>query len=121
MAQLGHLFHAAGNDSAAEDWYQKAIDAEPQDATWHIFLGGMLAKLGRLHEAEKVHRTAINCQRGPIGEAYLNLGFVLRAMERFQQAANCFREAIKLDPQCRLAKQALRDVERCIKWKRDNG
>jgi tetratricopeptide (TPR) repeat protein len=116
MAQLGNLFRAAGDNAAAESWYRKAIEADPNEATWHIFLGALLAKRGRLHEAEKVHRTATQCERGAIDEAYLNLGLVLRALERFQEAADCFRDAIRLDPKYRPAKQALRDVERCIEW-----
>jgi hypothetical protein len=45
----------------------------------------------------------------------LNLGFVLRAQERFEEAADCFREVIRRDPGYRAAKKALRDVERCLR------
>lgn len=118
MAQLGNLFCAKGDCAAAERWYRRAMEADPHEATWHIFLGSMLAKQGRLQEAEKVHRTATACDRGCIDEAYLNLGLVLRALERFQEAADCFRASLRLDPKCRVARQALRDVNRCIKWKK---
>ena len=75
----------------------------------------MLAKQGRLHDAEDTHRKAVACTRGCIDEAYLNLGLILRARERFAEAAECFREALRRDPDYRAARRALRDVELCIK------
>jgi tetratricopeptide (TPR) repeat protein len=113
---MGHLFRAAGNYELAATWYRKAIDADPIDATYRIYLGAVLAKQGRLHEAEEAHRAGVGCAEGCIDEAYLNLGFVLRAQERFREAAHCFREAIRLDPAYRQAQRALRDVERCMKF-----
>ena len=116
LAHMGHLFDAAGDYEAAAAWYRKAIDADPIDATYRIYLGGVFAKRGRLYEAEEAHRAAVGCAEGCIDEAYLNLGFVLRAQERFAEAAHCFREAIRLDPAYREARRALRDVERCMKF-----
>lgn len=116
LSHMGHLFREAGDYDQAAEWYRKAIDADPGDATYHIFLGAVLAKQGRFHEAESEHRAAIGCPEGCIDEAYLNLGFVLRARERFEEAAECFREAIRLDPEYRAARRALRDVERCMEF-----
>ncbi|HEY3395852.1 MAG TPA: tetratricopeptide repeat protein [Lacipirellulaceae bacterium] len=116
LAQMGHLFMESGAYDEAAAWYRQAIQCDPDDATYHIFLGAVVAKQGRLEEAEVSHRTAIACAEGCIDEAYLNLGLVLRAQERFDEAADCFREAIRRDPQYRIARQALRDVERCMKW-----
>ena len=48
----------------------------------------------------------------------MNLGLVLLAQERFEEAAECFREAIHLDPGYRAAKKALRDVEQCLRGAR---
>jgi tetratricopeptide (TPR) repeat protein len=98
----------------AEYWYRKAIEAEPRDAGHRIFLGGMLARLGRLDEAEAEHRDATGCIDGAVDEAYLNLGLVLRAQERYVEAFDCFRRAIALDPNYKAAKRALKDVKRVI-------
>ena len=116
---MGRLFREAGNYERSIEWYRKAIDAEPDEATSYIFLGAVLAKQGRLLEAQEVHRTATQCPRGCIDEAWHNLGLILRAREDFDEAAQCFREAIRLDPDYREAKRALRDVERCLRLKRD--
>lgn len=119
LSHLGHLFQQAGNYDQAAAWHRKAVEACPGDATYHIYLGAVLALQGRLCEAEEVHRVAVECAEGCIDEAYLNLGLVLRAQERFGEAADCFREAIRLDPKYREARRALRDVERCIRWAGD--
>ena len=50
-----------------------------------------------------------------IDEAFFLLGDVFRAQERFEEAAEWFREAIKIDPEYRSAREALRDAERCLK------
>lgn len=118
LSQMGHLFDAMGDYDEAGRWYERAIDTAPNDASYYIYLGGVLAKSGRLYEAEQVHRAATRCLEGCIDEAYLNLGYVLRAQERFEEAADCFREAIRLDPDYRLAKTALQDVEKCLQWLR---
>jgi tetratricopeptide (TPR) repeat protein len=118
FAHMGHLFRAGGDFDQAAEWYRKAINADPADASYRIYLGAVLAEQGRLHDAEEAHRAAINCTEGCIDEAYFNLGLVLRALDRFSEAADCFREAIRLDPAYAAARQALRDVERCIRWSR---
>lgn len=114
LSQMGHLFEAAGDHDQAAAWHRRAVEADPDDATYRIFLGGVLARQGRLHEAAEVHRAATGCAEGCIDEAFLNLGLVLRALGRFAEAAECLREAIRLDPDYRAARRALRDVERCV-------
>ncbi|WP_165071445.1 tetratricopeptide repeat protein [Paludisphaera rhizosphaerae] len=115
IMHMGHLFHEAGDHEQAAEWYRRAIEADPDDAGGYIYLGGMLAKQGRLYDAEEATRKAVTCTRGCIDEAYLNLGQILRARDRLAEAAECFREALRRDPDYREAHRALRDVELCIK------
>ena len=68
-----------------------------------------------------MYRQATRCTTGCTDEAFFNLGLVLRAQERFEEAAGCFREAIRIDPKYRVAKRALRDVELCLRYKRRYG
>ena len=58
---------------------------------------------------------ATECIEGCIDEGFLNLGLLMRAQERFDEAAKCFREAIHLNPSYRAAKKAPRDTELCLK------
>jgi cytochrome c-type biogenesis protein CcmH/NrfG len=59
LSEMGHLEKQRGDYERAADWFRKAIEAEPRHASGYIFLGGILARQGRLREAEEVHRTAI--------------------------------------------------------------
>ena len=112
--QLGLLAQDEGNLQSAEDWYRQAIQVQPTDATAYIYLGAMLAKNGRLDEAEECHRKATECLDGCIDEAYLNLGYVLRAKEQYLDALQCFREALARDPLYTEAQEALEDVEQVL-------
>jgi len=111
LAGLGHLFRAAGDYDQAASWYRKTIEAAPDNAGYRVYLGAVLAKQGRLIEAEEVHRSALECTEGDLSEAHLNLGLVLRARDRFAEAAECFQNALCLDPDYEAANQALADVQ----------
>lgn len=112
---MGLLFRESGDHGRAAEWFYRAIEAAPDHATGYVYLGSSLALQGRLAEAEEVHRRATRCTAGCLDEAFLNLGFVLRAQERFAEAADCFEEAIRRDPDYRDAKRALRDVTACMR------
>ncbi len=116
LSELGHLHKVRGEYRSAVAWYRQAIEAVPDEASGHIYLGGVLAKAGRLHEAEAAHRAATRCTRGCRDEAYLNLGLVLRAQGRLEAAAQCFEQALELDPKYTAAKRALRDVKNTIRF-----
>ncbi len=115
LCMMGQLYRFRGDYERAAEWYSKAIEAAPRDTQGYIYLGCVLALQGRMREAEEVHRKATeSCYEGCLDEAFFNLGLDLRAEERFAEAAECFREAIHLDPGYRAARKALRDVERCL-------
>lgn len=107
---IGMLYDQQGNLVAASGWFHRACVESPQDASPHIYQGEMFAKMGRLAEAEAKHRDATHCATGPIEEGWLNLGLVLRAQERYAEAAEAFREALKIDPDYEVAKASLADV-----------
>ena len=109
---MGNLFREKGDDAAAERWYREAISHRPDDTQGYIYLGGFYARRGRLAEAEAVHRQGTLCKKGCIDEAYHNLGLVLRAQERFEEALACFQRAVEIDPQYKEARMAMRDVKR---------
>jgi tetratricopeptide (TPR) repeat protein len=117
FCSMGHFHDGRGELGRAARWYQRAIDAAPTHAAGYIYLGGLLARQGKLREAEKIHRQATEtCDEGCLDEAFLNLALVLRAQDRFDEAAVCLREAIRIDPDYCDAQTVLRDVERCRRW-----
>ncbi len=108
LSTMGHLLCARGDHQHAAEWYRRAIEAQPKHTAGYLYLGGTLALQGRFREAEEIHRKATEmCYEGPVYEAFFNLGLVLRAQERFEEAAECLREAIRLDPEYRVARKAL--------------
>ena len=114
--QLGECARAARDFRGAEEWHKKAIEAEPDHTAGHIYLGALYAGMGKLEDAEKAHRDATKCSVRNVDEAYLNLGFVLRAQGRLDEAKDCFVRALELDPQYDYAREALEDVEKAIAY-----
>jgi len=111
---LGHLHRDSGHYDEAEKWYRKAIEFDPDDAGRHTFLGALLAKKGDLKAAEESHRKGTRCSKGPMDEAYLNLGLVLRAQERYAEALECFKRALELDQDYKEAARAKLDMEKVL-------
>jgi tetratricopeptide (TPR) repeat protein len=112
-ARLGHLSERCGKLAEAATWYGRAVKEAADDATYHLSMGWLLARQGRLREAEVCFRVGTECDRGAVEEALYSLGLVLRSQERFAEAAECFRAVLRADPSYREARWALRDVERC--------
>lgn len=118
MSEMGHMHKASGSYDDAIRWYRRAIDAAPDQAGARIYLGGALALAGRLEEAERALRAAVRCPEGCRDEALLNLGLVLRSLDRLGEAAECLAEALELDPRYKPAKHALRDVRQALRGRR---
>lgn len=116
FGELGHRFKLKGQFQVAAEWFQKAIDAKPDNADATIFLGSVLARDGKLLEAEAVHRSATQCDEGCIDEAYLNLGLILRALGRYSEARQCSERALELDPEYQEAQDGIDDVANVLQY-----
>ena len=112
--QLGHLHRYRGDFAIAEQWYQKAVDEDPDEVASYVFLGAVQARQGKLTRAEETHRKGTQCPEGPVDEAHHNLGLVLRGQNRLAEAMECFRKAIELCPEYPDAIEALQDVEAAL-------
>jgi tetratricopeptide (TPR) repeat protein len=117
-AWTGRAYERCGNYTAAESWYRRAIQTAPDNASGYVFLGALLAHWGRFDEAAVVHRGGTTCATGRVDESWLNLGYVLRAQERFGDALVCFREVLRIGPDYEVAKQAIDDVKAAMTFKR---
>lgn len=113
---LGHLCKDRGDYDDAERCYRKALELAPDNAGRYIFLGVVLARKGDFVAAEEVYRDGTRCPRGHIDEAYLNLGYVLRARERYNEALDCFNKALELEPDYDEAIVAKRDIEKVLAY-----
>jgi tetratricopeptide (TPR) repeat protein len=108
--ELGHLYESWGRLELALAEFEKVVALRPEHASGHIYVGAVLARLGRFDEAIASHTRATRCSEGHVDEAYFNLGLVLRALERFADAKNAFERALELDPMYVEARAALSDV-----------
>lgn len=113
-AALGHLARARAEIHEAEAWYRRAIAARPEDAGPRIYLGALLATVGRLEDASVVHEEATRLTDGAIDEAWYNLGLVRRARGDYLGALDCFRRTLALDPLDTDAQDALLDIEQVL-------
>ncbi len=115
---LGELAEKRGDYELAAVHYRRAIEEAPGRASAYIYLGCLLSKQGRLSEAEELFRSATECTEGCISEAFYNLGVNMINRERFEDAIGYFREALRIDPDDRMAKKAVKEVQQCLDYLR---
>lgn len=109
-ARLGMLYKDVGSHEEAERWFSKACqDQEFGKRGWvWIMRGGNLAVTNQLSAAEQCHRHALVCgEHVDRDEAFLNLGYVLRAKGQYAEAAEAFRAALAITPDYASAVEAL--------------
>ncbi len=111
----GKMEGERGNYLGAQHCFEKAIAADLQSNHAYIFLASLLFRGGELERAENVLRDTLKLD-GDKDEALFNLGGVLLAQERYTEAAQCYREAIKIDPDYTIAKIRLLDIELTLRW-----
>jgi tetratricopeptide (TPR) repeat protein len=106
---------SAEPEASAAAWFDKAVDLESDDADdaidayrqaialdptlvdAHINLGLLLHKRGRLRDAERVYRAALEANREEAVLCY-NLGVLLEDMNRKSEAIDAYRDAIGANP-----------------------
>jgi tetratricopeptide (TPR) repeat protein len=97
---------------AAERDYRRVLDLDPACAEARLRLGRVLAQAGRLADAEKELRAVLAAS----DDNYLRymgsmfLGQVLASGRRLPEAAERYREAIRLQPDCQVCRVALADA-----------
>jgi tetratricopeptide (TPR) repeat protein len=98
--RLGMLKEQQGHRESAElDFAGAAEDRDVARAGWFwVIRGTNLAAMGQFRAAESCHRTALRCPDADAGEAYLNLGYVLRAQGRYTEAEEAFEACLRASP-----------------------
>lgn len=110
--RLGLLFHDKGDYTSAERWYAKAFESdETSNSSWAwVMRGANFAASEFFDEAEKCHRKAIASNAND-DEAYLNLGYVLRAKRQYEAAKSAAQMALRVTPDYQEAIELLRSLE----------
>ena len=94
---LGYLLWKQHRYQEAAEEFRKEIVNEPMHAQALAYLGDSEIKLERPAEAEAILRRAVH-QMGAPPLAWLDLGIVLAAQGKNDEAAADFQQAAKLDP-----------------------
>ncbi len=84
-------------DKAVLD-YQKAIEANPNDADLHNGLGNVYAEMGKIPEAQAEFQKSAELNPGGASRAYYNLGAVMYNQGKMDEAADAFQKATQSDP-----------------------
>lgn len=121
FGEIGNLYRNKGEFETAKSWYQKQIDASPQDATGYLYLGNLLLRQGKWVEAEKAFQDALGCQFVCLEETHYSLGLVNRSMGLYSEAKSHFEKALESDPSFGAAKLGLKDIKRAISLENSQG
>ena len=100
LVRLGMLKEQQGHrESAEHDFALAAKDKDVARAGWFwVIRGTNLAAIGQFARAEACQRKALRCADADAGEAYLNLGYVLRAQGRYIEAVDAFECCLRASP-----------------------
>lgn len=81
----------------AVEYYEKAIELDPNNSRIHNNLGNVLDDLGRHEEAIKKYKRAIELDSNN-DKAYYNLGIVLGELKQSEEAIKMYEKAITIAP-----------------------
>lgn len=112
--KAGVLVDKKHHDDALR-WAQKAVELGPTDPRSWDNLGLVNLDLGRLDEARRQFKTAMQLKSDYVG-AYLHLGEALKQQGKIDEAISMYEQAVEIAPGFEVAKQELEKALRL--WKK---
>jgi len=82
--------------SRAVNYFLKAAQIKPQAGTWNN-IGNIFFETGNRQKAIEAYKKAIEINPNLV-DAYFNMGYTYFYMGKLPQAAKCFEEVLKRDP-----------------------
>jgi Tfp pilus assembly protein PilF len=112
---LGWTYHFQGKVDEAIAECKRAIEVDPEFGNPYNDIGSYLISLDRFDEAIPWLERAIAAPRyDPRHFPYFNLGRVYSAKGMITRARECFQEALRIEPQYALARQAIENLRRMV-------
>lgn len=112
---LGWTYHFQGKVEDAISECKRAIEVDPEFGNPYNDIGSYLISLGRLDEAVPWLQQAIQAPRyEPRHYPYFNLGRVYYAKGMINRAREYFQQALRIEPDYTLARQAIENIRRMV-------
>jgi len=112
---LGWTYHFQGKVEDAISECKRAIEVDPEFGNPYNDIGSYLISLGRLDEAVPWLEQAIKAPRyEPRHYPYFNLGRVYYAKGMINRAREYFQQALRIEPDYTLARQAIENIRRMV-------
>jgi Tfp pilus assembly protein PilF len=112
---LGWTYHFQGKIEDAISECRRAIEVDPEFGNPYNDIGSYLISLGRLDEAVPWLEQAIQASRyEPRHYPYFNLGRVYYAKGMINRAREYFQQALRIEPDYTLARQAIENIRRMV-------
>ncbi|HIM76684.1 MAG TPA: tetratricopeptide repeat protein, partial [Rhodospirillales bacterium] len=97
LLEQGFQHHQAGRMKEAEDFYRRALKADPNHPDGLHLLGIVVNADGRTDEAMPLLERAVKANPGN-AEFFNNLGQIYKSVGRIDDAINAYQGAIAADP-----------------------
>ncbi len=95
LINQAEIYFASGQKKNAEDFVNRAINANPGHGRLHEVRGAQAIAEGKAEESIKLFETAIK-QNSLLGRSHLMLGEIFRLKERYPDAISTYEKALRL-------------------------
>ncbi len=109
FGSLAEVAFAAGNWKETEDYANAGLEVNPDSRDCLKMRTLALEKQGKVQEAIDLAGHTIS-QHPEDADAHATLGLAHLAASDYKRAQDCFREALRLDPDCDMARQGMVDA-----------
>jgi tetratricopeptide (TPR) repeat protein len=97
-ALLGRAYQFSGRPNDAADAYGKAVDLDPQNFSYRSTYGLLLGITGDLEGGLTQVKKVVESPAYKEEEAWVNLGWIYRNMNKPQESIAAYRKALSIDP-----------------------
>jgi len=98
LSRAADSYHKARMNDKSVETYQKAIAANPSDASLHNNLGSVYADMGKIPEAQQEFQKSAEIDPANASRAYYNMGVVMYNKGKMDEAAAALKKCTELDP-----------------------
>jgi tetratricopeptide (TPR) repeat protein len=96
--KLGEAYDTAGRNEEAANAYEQAITLKPDVAAYYNNYGNVLARLGKIEDAQKAYTKSAELDPANAAGAWLNFGVSLTNASRLKEAVEPLKKSTDLDP-----------------------